>query len=204
MGNVPSGGSALTGSRSPSPASMRAVTRCDEVGHLAGDRRTAMLGRGRRVVADRHGEQLGERRVDCGDVALHDDLAALAVGRGDRLLEPGDRLVGRQHAGEGEEARLHHGVDPAGEPGGLGDRCGVDRVQVQTALEHRPVCTSTGSRSQISSAGYGLLISTVAPGAATLEHVHALEEAPLVHADERRPVDEVGALDRSQGRSADG
>ena len=37
VGNVPSTGSALTGSRSPSPAISRAVTRCDEVGRVVRD-----------------------------------------------------------------------------------------------------------------------------------------------------------------------
>src|SRR5262245_34020018 len=36
LGYVPSGGSALTGSRSPSPAMMRAVTRCTNAGAEAG------------------------------------------------------------------------------------------------------------------------------------------------------------------------
>ena len=34
-----------------------------------------------------------------------------AVGLLHRFLDPGDRLVRRQHAGELEEAGLHHGVD---------------------------------------------------------------------------------------------
>ena len=39
VGNVPSTGSADTGSRSPSPAISRAVTRVDEVGNVGGQRR---------------------------------------------------------------------------------------------------------------------------------------------------------------------
>ena len=67
----------------------------DELGDLTGDRRAAVLRR-RHLRADRHREQLRECRVDGGDVALHDDIAALAVAGGDRLFQPGDRFIGRQ------------------------------------------------------------------------------------------------------------
>ena len=138
----------------------------DELGDLTGDRRATVLRR-RHRRADRNREELRERRVDGGDVALHDDIAALAVAVADRLLQPGDRFVGGQDIGEREEARLHHRVDPTGQTGRLGHRGGVDGVQVQASVEHDLLHLDRQAIPDLVG-GYGLLTSTIAPGAATL------------------------------------
>ena len=78
VGNVPSTGRALTGSRSPSPASMRAVTRCtkSDASGGTGDRRPRVA-----VTATGCDEwaQRGRRRVDRGEVGVDDRTASLAV-----------------------------------------------------------------------------------------------------------------------------
>ena len=68
-----------------------------------------------------------EREVDGRVVALHDLLAALAIRLLDELLDGADGLVLRQHAGELEEAGLHHGVDAVAHAHLTGHREGVAR-----------------------------------------------------------------------------
>ena len=68
-------------------------------------------GGGRHRGRDLDALEGGQRRVDGGEVALHDRPATRAVGLLDRRLDVADRLVGGQHTGQGEEARLHDGVD---------------------------------------------------------------------------------------------
>ncbi len=166
----------------------------DEVGDLARHGRPAMLG-GRHGRADGHGEQMSQRRVDRVDVALHDQITALAVGRRDRILQMGDRLIGRQHVGEREEARLHDRVDPPGETRRLGHRGRVDRVEMQAALDHDLLRLDRQAVPDL----LGRIRAVDqhrCPRCGDAQDVHALEEAPLVHADEGGPVDQVGALDR--------
>ena len=166
----------------------------NEVGDFTRNGRPAMLG-GRHGGPDGYGEQVGQRRVDRGNVALHDDVAPLAVGRRDRILQTGDRLIGRQHIGKCEEARLHDRVDAPGETRGLGNRSCVDRMEVQAALDHDLLRLDRQAVPDL----FGR-IRTVdqhrCPRRGDAQHVHALEEAPLVHTDEGGPVDQVGAVDR--------
>ena len=134
VGKVPSTGSADTGSRSPLPSSIIAVTRCTKSGAACGTtgrRVNARVGAaGHLDLAHR-----GQRGVDGGEVARQHGLAALAVGLADRLLDLRDRLVARQHAGDGEEAGLRHGVDAAGEAGLLRHRERVDDVERELLVE---------------------------------------------------------------------
>ena len=84
---MPSTGKALTGSRSPLPAIIIAVTRCDEVGRA----RPAPPAAARGSLVDRAGHrhlvQVRQRVVDGGEVLPHDLGAALAVGLLDRVLD---------------------------------------------------------------------------------------------------------------------
>ncbi len=96
VGNVPSTGSALTGSWSPSPAISREVIRATKsgtssatgvvVGSLVGD------------ATQRHVAEALERTVDGREVARDDGLAALRVRLLDERLDLRDGLVGRQDA----------------------------------------------------------------------------------------------------------
>jgi hypothetical protein len=66
----------------------------DELRDVVADRRAA-VGRRRHGGTDRHGEQMGKRRVDGLDVSLHDEVATLSVGRDDRRPSAWRSLVGR-------------------------------------------------------------------------------------------------------------
>ncbi len=67
-----------------------------------------------------------------GLVALFDDrFAFLGVGLLDRLLDLSDGVFARQHAGKGEEAGLHDGVDATAHAGCFGHIVGVDGVNLQ-------------------------------------------------------------------------
>ena len=127
IGQVPSTGKALTGSRSPLPASITAVTRCTKSGASS-----ATIGGRRRVDGDaaRHRDlvEVGEGLVHGGEVPPHDLGALLAVGLLEALLDLRDGLVAGQHAGDGEEAGLHDRVDAAAHAGLPGHRVGVDGV----------------------------------------------------------------------------
>ena len=78
----------------------------------------------------------------------------------------------------------------------LGDSSGIEHVKVQISIDHRLLHLDGKPVPDLGSAGYGLLISTVAPGRGNLQHFDGFEEAPLMHTDEGRPVDQIGAFDR--------
>ena len=134
LGKVPSTGRALTGRDSPRPAIIAAVTVRTNSGRVVRD------DQGQGVPGPRRGRDrdLGQRRhraVDRRLVAPHDLPAAPAVGLADRRLDPLQRLVARQHPGDGEEAGLQDGVRPPGQPGLTGDGIGVDGEQPQPAVD---------------------------------------------------------------------
>ena len=134
VGNVPSAGSALTGSRSPSPAMSSAVTRLTNSGASSGT-----IDRRRHVARDPLGHfdagQFGQRAVDGGEVALDDGRPAPAVGLLDRLLDVRDRLRRGQRSGELEEAGLHHRVDAVAQAGLARDRVGVDDPELELLVD---------------------------------------------------------------------
>ena len=131
VGKVPSMGMALTG----------------QIVAVAGDDRAASTSRtkpglrrepedgGRSVevtvAGNLHFVQVVERGIHRGVVLLHDRFAALAVGLLDGVLDGGDGLFARQHAGDGEEAGLHDGVDAAAHAGDLGHLVAIDDVELQ-------------------------------------------------------------------------
>ena len=128
-------------------------------------------------------EQVGERLVHRGDVLLHHLLALAAVGLLDGVFDLLDGLLARQHAGQGEEAGLHDGVDARAHAGGLGDREGVDHVELQLLLDQGLL------------GGPGKLVPDFvravvrveqerAAGHQVLEHVVAVQEDRLMAGDE--------------------
>ena len=135
VGNVPSTGRALTGSWSPSPAISRDVIRATKSGTSSGT--GGVVGRSLVTPPSVHVAEALERVVDRREVARDDGLAALRVGLLDERLDLGDGLLGRQDAGELEEARLHDGVDPAAHAGLVGDGERVDHPEVDLLVDEQ-------------------------------------------------------------------
>ena len=134
VGYVPSIGSALTGSASPRPSSITAVTLRTKAGRRAGTvcaRRRAAGGGARHLDL----VQVGERIVDRREVLLHDLRALARVGPFGLLLDRRDRLVARQHARQREEAGLQDRVDARAEAEAEGDLRGVDDVELELPVD---------------------------------------------------------------------
>ena len=136
VGHVPSTGNALTGSASPLPAIITAVTRCTKSGAspatTAGRLRVAVA-----AVGNGYLVQMRQRRVDRGAVLLDHGRPGLAIGRFDRLPDMGQRVLARQDAGDGEEAGLHDGVDAHPETRRARDFVGVDDEDARALFEQR-------------------------------------------------------------------
>ena len=133
-GHVPSTGKALTGSRSPFPASITAVTFCTKSGacsDTSGATAVARAHRGRH----RNLMQVRERLIDDLAVPPHDLRAALAVGLLDGLLDLRNRLIARQQTRDREEARLHDRVDARPHAGTLCQVVGVDSKEADPFLD---------------------------------------------------------------------
>ena len=79
----------------------------------------------------------GESSVHGGVVHLDDGLALAAVGFVDGFFDLLDGFVLREHAGEGEEARLQHSVGAAAHTAGLGDGGGVDNEEPEFLFNQR-------------------------------------------------------------------
>ena len=172
-------------------------------GHVADEVRLA-LEREMPVRARRHHDLLVghrdlvhavERPVDRLDVALDDGLAALAVRLAGRLLDRVHGLVEREHAREGEEARLQHGVDATAETGVAGDPGGVDDEQPQALLPDLPAHVRRQVLPDL--VGRGRVEEERGSLGGDAEDVDRVEQAELVAGDEPRPLDEVGRADRS-------
>ena len=129
------------------------------------------------------------------EVFLHDLLAPLAVGFPDCFLDPLDSLIERDDAADGEERRLHDGVDPDAQPDVFCDFVGVDDIELQFLVYDglldftrqvipdfvRPVWSVQEERC----AFFG-----------DVQNFVLLEEDELVHAYEIRFPDLVSAVDR--------
>ena len=98
VGNVPSTGIALTGSKSPRLAMIVPSTSLDELGRIARHRRQLMPACEVTLLGHLDLVQRAERPVDGREVPLEHRLAPLAVGLLDRVLDLGDRFLPRQHA----------------------------------------------------------------------------------------------------------
>ncbi len=134
--------------------------------------------------------QVFQRGIDRREVLLHDGFAALAVGLLDRVLDLLDRFVLGQHAADGEEARLHDGVDTAAHAGRFGHFVAVDHEELQLLLDDvfLHVARQLGPH----------FVGTVhavqqehAAGRRVLQDVILFEEHPLVAADEVGRGDQI-------------
>ena len=139
--------------------------------------------------------QTVQRAVDRGLVALDHLGAAAAVGLGDRRLDPLDRLLARQHSGEGEEAGLQDDVGPSGEADLAGDPAGVDRVHVDVLGEDLLLHRARQRVPHLVRRARAVEQQRRAVRRAA-EHVDPLEQPELVAADEARLLHEVGRPDR--------
>ena len=200
IGHVPSTGNALTGSRSPLPASITAVTFWTKSGacsETSGGRPCACADRRRH----RNLVQVRERLIDDLAVPAHDLGPALAVGLLDRLLDVVDRFVARQHAGDREEAGLHDGVDARAHAGALGEVVGVDGEEAELLLDdlllhlaRQLVPDLVGGERRIQ--------QERGAGRRVLEDVDLVDELELMAGDEAGAVDEVRRADRPRARCA--
>ena len=100
----------------------------DEFGRAARDL-IKLLRAGGRARRDFNFVKVFERFIDGFEIFLDDRATFLEIGFFDRLLDLGDRFVGRENAGKLEKAGLHDRVDPARHAGFPGDLRGVDDEQ---------------------------------------------------------------------------
>ena len=157
--------------------------------------RRRQLARGGDAVGQFDPVQPFERPVDRRVVALDHLGAAAAVGLGDRILDPRDRLVARQHAGDREEAGLQHDIDPAREARVAGDPAGVDHVDVD-ALGEDLLLDRARQRVPDLVGRVPAVEQQRRAGRCPAEHVDLVEQPELVAADEARVLHEVRRPDR--------
>ena len=169
-----------------------------ELGHVLGHRGAAVAGGGH-VRRHRHLVQGADGEVDRGVVAGGHVGTPPAVGLGEAGLQLGEGAVERQHAGEGEERREHHRVDPSGQSGLAGRRGGRRSPRAAAARSTISVCTSAGRWSHTSSGAHGALISTVAPGSATSSTSRRSSRSVWWQATKPAWLDQVGGADGTVG-----
>ena len=144
--------------------------------------------------------QMRERLIHGVEVHLHDVFAFLAVSLANRILDRRDRLVVRQHAGDGKEADLHDRVDPSTHAARASHGARVDDEEAQPPVVNRalhplgkPLPHSIRRERRVQQEG------PVRRGA--LQHVEPLEKKRLVTADEIRLGDEIRRADRLRSES---
>ena len=81
--------------------------------------------------------QMRERVIHRLQIHFHHLVALFGVGLLDGIFDGFNGLVARQHAGEGEEADLHDGVDAAAHAAVTGDFGGVDDKEFRLFLDQR-------------------------------------------------------------------
>ena len=74
-----------------------------------------------------------ERFINRPQVHLHDFIAFLRIRFANRILNRFDRVLRRQHAGDGEETGLHDGVDAAAHSAVPRNFVSVDDEEVRAA-----------------------------------------------------------------------
>src|SRR6185295_11778099 len=135
-----------------------------------------------------------QRRVHRCEVLQHDGLTALTVGLTNRLFDPRYGLVARQHAADGEEARLHDGVDAIAHPRFFGDRICIDREDLDVLVNDRLLNSSRQMFPNVRS-----LVRTVQEQSRAVygraEHRITFYEVELMNGDEVCALNQVGALD---------
>ena len=175
-------------------------------GH-AFDKIGCLVRHGRRTVprrsglgGNRHLVERREGRIDRGKVLLDHFRPLAGIRLLDRLLDLRDGLVTREDAGNREETRLHDRVDPRAHARLAGHFVGVDRVELQLALDNRLLRLS-GQRVPNALRPVHRVDKNHRPGRGDIEHVKAVEEFPLVHADEIGAAHEIGAADRARAEA---
>jgi hypothetical protein len=136
-----------------------------------------------------------EGRVDGREVALHHGRSSAPVRLVDRAPDRGERLVPGHHAGQREEARLHHRVDASTHARGARHRVGVDDPQAQVLRDdllldlHRQVVPDLVRPVRAVEQEGG-------PRLRGLQDVDPLQEAEVVAGDDVRTIDQIGRPDR--------
>ena len=147
------------------------------------------------VVGHFHFKQIREGRVHRRDVHLHDLFALLAVGFLDGILDRHDGFFTWQHARNGKEARLHHGVNARPHARRPRHRQRINREHLcfrrdEIALRFRREIVPDYLRPM-------RRVQQQRPARhETLRHVHALEEDGLMTRHEVRRRDEIRGTNR--------
>ena len=163
--------------------------------HRRADVQAALRPIGQRQTVDALLRQFGRL-----DVAFDDRRPLVAVGIFHRQTDVLQRLVFRQHAGDGEEGRLHDDVDASTQAERLRQRIGVDDVDLGLLLDE---CMLYFQRYL----GPGLVrrMGAVeqerAPRLQVMENVVALQESEGMAGDELGLIDQVRAADRRRAES---
>ena len=147
------------------------------------------------------GRHLDQAQVDQGvvhrlEVLAHHFLALAGVGLLDRILDFLNRLVARQHLGNGEEAGLHDGVDARTHAIVAGHLLGIDAVDLQLSGDnlflHRARHTIPGIFRFMRAGVEQHHRARRGP----LKHIAAIEEVELMAADEVGRLHQIGRADR--------
>ena len=140
--------------------------------------------------------QVAQGRIHRGVVFLHHALTALAVSLLDSVLDGGNGFLARQHSADGEETRLHDGVDAAAHAGLLGHIVTVDDVKLELLVDdlllhqaRQVVPNLVGAERAVQQEGGAVLRGS--------QHVDALEEGELVAGHETGLGDEVTGAQRA-------
>ena len=194
LGYVPSTGSALTGSSIAAAGHHRGGHGPHELRCVRGNHRRR-LALGRHLLGQLDAVEVLQRAVDRRLVALDDVGAALAVGLGDRRLDPLDRLLALEHARDREEACLKHRVGPPGEARIACDLRRVDHVELDLLGEDLLL---NRARERVPDAvrGMSAVEQERRSRCRPIEHLGALEQPEVVAADEAGLRDEVGRANR--------
>ena len=182
---------------------MTAVTSCTNSGACTGTaRRISIVLRNAR--RDLHFMQVFQRRIDRREVLLHHRLAALAVGLLDRVLDLLDGFILGQHAADGEEARLHDGVDAPAHARVFRHLVAVDDEELQLLVDDVLLHVARQFVPHFVGTVHAVQQERAA-GHRILQNVILLEEHPLVARHKVRRGDEVrrvnGARAKAQVRS---
>ena len=136
-----------------------------------------------------------QSRVHGLQIHPHHFFAFFTVGFLNGFFDFRDGPVFGQHAGNGEKANLHHGVDPSAHARIFGHLEGVDHVKLQLFLNDLTPYRARQMPPHFAGAEMRIQKKGAAP-AEILEHVVAFEKYELVAAHEIRLVHEIGRADR--------
>ena len=208
VGQVPSTGKAETGQPVAVAGEHERRDLLDESGRLGRDDGRPAPGRRRPRRAPATSARPPSAASTRREVALQDLGALLRVGVRDRLLDPGDRGLGRQRLRDREEAGLHDRVDAPLQARLARDAEGVDDEEAQLPRDDLLLHLAAGARPRRRRGRRASSAGTRAPSARGLEDVVAVDELELVAGDEAGAADEVRRADRprpeAQVRDRDG